>query len=171
MHHALFTMGKTWRSWTIPKCKVVFHYILCSLHIKSQGQGWTQIKHFYWCNHWNQPYGFTLGIKVEKDFFLKIYHFVALTWSQGKKGTLLPWEANLQPLGGPMHLKPNSISFISSFHFSLFFLCSCWISMLVCEWWKHNENNIIIIALLCWWNASCCNATSTIITYQITLKT
>jgi hypothetical protein len=38
-------------------------------YIRSQGQGWIQIKHSDWCNHWNQPQGFTLGIEVGKDFF------------------------------------------------------------------------------------------------------
>jgi hypothetical protein len=28
----------------------------CS-YTRSQGQGWTQTKHSYWCSHWNQPQG------------------------------------------------------------------------------------------------------------------
>jgi hypothetical protein len=49
-----------------------------------------------------------LHARKENIFFL-IYHFVALTWPQGKKqGFVSTWEANLHPLGLMLLLKKNN---------------------------------------------------------------
>ncbi len=67
----------------------------------------TQIQHSYWCKNWNQPKGFTLGVKAEflKNFPIcpqvvinaELYGLVLA--SRLKKGDHQIWEANLQPWG------------------------------------------------------------------------
>jgi hypothetical protein len=43
-----------------------------TLPIGVNAKGWTQIKHFYWLNHWNQPpKGFTIGVKAENENIFK----------------------------------------------------------------------------------------------------
>jgi hypothetical protein len=56
-----------------------------SHYTRSQGQGWTQIKHSYWCNYWNRLqalYTMNQGWKRKKVW---IYHLMGLTWPQGRK--------------------------------------------------------------------------------------
>jgi hypothetical protein len=45
-----------------------------------------------------RPKGFTLGVKTIKENNFLIYHFMALTWPQGKKRYLSTLEANFQLL-------------------------------------------------------------------------
>jgi hypothetical protein len=44
------------------------------------------------------PKALTLGVKTKKENNFLIYHFMALTWPQGKKRYLSTWEADFQLL-------------------------------------------------------------------------
>jgi hypothetical protein len=68
------------------------------LYIASQGQAWTQIKHFYWCNQWNQPQGLYIRSKseIENNFFNLPLHGPDLT--QGRKRILIKFGGQFATL-------------------------------------------------------------------------
>jgi len=81
------------------------------LYTMSQGQCSTQIKHSYWCKSWNWPQGVhtrNQGLNRKKKNSIcpkllinaELYGLVLA--SRLEKGYHWIWEANLQPLGGPM---------------------------------------------------------------------
>jgi hypothetical protein len=72
------------------------------LYTRSQGQCSTQIQHSYRCKSWNQPQGFTLVVKAERE--KKLFNLPQVTskcWTllvpRLQRGYHQIWEANLHP--------------------------------------------------------------------------
>jgi len=83
------------------------------------------------------PKGFTLGVKSLKkknNFFFLIYHFLALTWSQGKKNDKFP----IMGLNSMLYFYYFSFFFevFKKFEYSPIELSKIQFATLVCFFWS-----------------------------------